>query len=144
MASSTPSSSDASKPKALTWAYYVAIVSAALLIVSALVMITTTPPDSTDQEVIDAVRQNYRFLGIVNIIGGLIIAALAAQFSNAGFVARRVYVGAASVLIALNLMSIMLDIGGIGMMLIVVLLAVSVVVYLTPSVSTYISTGRGA
>lgn len=142
MAPSTPSSPDASKPKALTWAYYVAIVCAALLIVSALVMITTTPPDSTDQEVINAVRQNYQFLGIINIIGGLVIAALAAQFSNAGFVARRVYVGVAAVLIALNLMSIMLGIGGIGMMLIVLLLAVSVVSYLTPAVTAFISTRR--
>lgn len=142
MAPSTPSSPDASKPKALTWAYYVAVVCAALLIVSALVMITTTPPDSTDQEVINAVRQNYRFLGIINIIGGLVIAALAAQFSNAGFVARRVYVGVATVLIALNLMSIMLGIGGIGMMLIVLLLAVSVVSYLTPAVTAFISTRR--
>lgn len=142
MAPSTPSSPDASKPKALTWAYYVAVVCAALLIVSALVMITTTPPDSTDQEVINAVRQNYRFLGIINIIGGLVIAALAAQFSNAGFGARKVYVGVAAVLIALNLMSIMLGIGGIGMMLIVLLLAVSVVSYLTPAVTAFISTRR--
>lgn len=144
MAPSTPVSPDASKPSALTWAYYIAIASAALLIVSALVMFTTTPPAETDQEVIDAVRKNYRFLGIVNIIGGLIIAALAAQFSNAGYIARRVYIGTAVILIILNLMSIMLGIGGLGLLVIIVMLAISVVLYITPAVSAVISTHRGA
>lgn len=113
-----------------------------MLIVSALIMFSTTPPQETDQEVIDAVLKNYRFLGIANIIGGLLVAALAAQFSNAGIVSRRVYLATAAVLIALNLISIMLGIGGIGLMIVVLLLAVSAVLYLIPSVSAYISGNR--
>ena len=85
--SPTPADPSA-KPKALLVAYYLAVASAIVLILSGLVLFTTQAPGGADAEMVQAVSRNQRFMAIVNIVGGLMIAALASQFHQAGRVTK--------------------------------------------------------
>ncbi|WP_313286783.1 hypothetical protein [Corynebacterium vitaeruminis] len=135
--SPTPADPSA-KPKALLVAYYLAVASAIVLILSGLVLFTTQAPGGADAEMVQAVSRNQRFMAIVNIVGGLMIAALASQFHQAGRVTRRVYLGLVVVLIALNLIAVMLRVGGLVLMIIALMLALSAMAYFQQTVSTYI------
>lgn len=126
------------KPRTLTIAYYLAVASAIVLIFSGLVLFTTEAPVGADAHVVDAVSGNLRFMAIVNILGGLMIAALASQFQHAGKVTRRVYLGIAVLIVALNLIAVMLRLGGWVLMIVALMIALSAMAYFQPAVSNYL------
>ncbi len=127
-------------PKALRWGYYLAVAAAVLLILSGLVMGSEgyTGDPGVDQELIDAFLRNVRFLGGYNIVAGLVLAALAAQLKKGGKLSRRWLTGVIALTLFFNVAALAIQVGGFGLGLIVVLLALVALLIFRPSANRYV------
>ncbi|RNE48952.1 hypothetical protein C5L39_06615 [Corynebacterium alimapuense] len=127
-------------PRSLKWSYYLSVAAAIVMVVSGLVLLTGTYPAGSpaSQEVIDAFLSNVRFMGVFNIVAGLVIAALVAQLKSGSVISRRVLVGVIVVTIFSNVVAFAIQVGGIAMIVIVVLLAVAALLMFRPDASRYI------
>lgn len=128
-------------PNALRWGYYLCVASAMVMVLSGLVMLTDGyrgDPDA-DRELIAAFLRNVRFLGFFNIIAGLAIAVLAAQLKRGGKLSRRWLAGVIGLSLFFNVASFAIQVGGLGLVLIVVLLALSALFIFRPSANEFIT-----
>lgn len=127
-------------PKALRWGYYLAVAAAVLMVFSGMVMISEgyTGDPGVDQEFIDAFLDNVRFLGGYNIIAGLVLAILAAQLKKGGKLSRRWLTGVIALTLFFNVAALAIQVGGFGLGLIVVLLALVALLIFRPASNRYI------
>lgn len=131
-----PEQATPEKPRALRIAYYIAVVAAVGLILAGLVLFSAK---NLDPQLPESVARNFRFMAVANIIGGLLVAALAGQFNTAGKIGRRVYLGVVVFYVVINLIAVMFKVGGVGLMIVALLLVASAMCYFQPSVSSYIA-----
>ncbi len=126
-------------PTALRWGYYLCVASAILMILSGLVMLTDGYQGNrnVDQTLIDAFMRNVRFVAVFNIIAGLAIAALAAQLKGGGRISRRWLAGVIGLSLFFNVAAFVIQVGGLGLGVIVVLLAFSALFIFRPSANEF-------
>lgn len=131
--------SDDQWPDALRWGYYLCVASAILMVVAGLVMITDDYPGTmdVDQVLIDAFMRNLRFIGAYNLIAGLVIAVLAAQLKGGGRISRRWLAGVIGLSLFFNIAAFAVQVGGLGLGVIVVLLALSALLIFRPSANEF-------
>lgn len=126
-------------PGSLRWGYYVSVAAAILMVVTGLVSLAQNHAGDpgASQELIDAFHRNARFIGVVNIIGGLTVAALAAQLQAGGRISRRWLAGVFALAIFFNIAAFAIQVGGLAMVLICVLLGVAAVLIFRPDANRY-------
>lgn len=127
-------------PATLKWGYYLTVAAAVLMVVTGMVGLAQDfggDPDAAP-EVIEAYHRNVRFIGIYNIIAGLVIAALGAQLKAGGRISRRVLAGVIALSIFFNIAAFAIQVGGLAMVAVCVLLGVAAVLVFRPDSNDYI------
>lgn len=114
-------------PRPLAWGYYLCVVAAVIMVLAGLIMLTSgySGDGGVSQEIIDAYLRNVNFIGIFNIIAGLLIAALAAQLKTGGKVSRRVLAGVIGLALFFNIAAFAIQVGGFSHVVIVLLLIIA-------------------
>lgn len=127
-------------PGSLRWGYYFSVAAAVVMVLTGLVVLTQdwAGDPSASVDVIDAFRRNLRFIGVFNIVAGLVIAALAAQLKAGGRISRRVLIVVFAITVFCNIAAFAIQVGGLAMVLIVLLLAVAAVMIFRPEANRYI------
>lgn len=139
MTRDTPASPAAPGP--LRWSHRLSLAAAVIMILSGLVALTqgdAGDPNAT-AEVLEAFRRNLRFLGIFNIVAGLLIAGLAPLLLAGRRYARRIMAPLLGVAIFMNTAGFAIQVAGGGMVLIVLLLAVVLVLMFRRSSGSFIA-----
>lgn len=128
-------------PRTISWSYWLLVVIAILMVVTGLILVTTQPPANVDAtaESIQAVRRNLVFVGAVNLIGGILIAALAPQLRKGSRKSRRWLLGVIVVAALANLLSFVIMREPFSLALITAMLMISGVVIFQPSATGYIN-----
>lgn len=128
-------------PRSITWGYYLLVVIAILMVVSGLLLMTTDPPAGTDpgSAEVETVQRNLMFVGVWNLIAGILIAALAPQVRNGGRTSRRWLLAVIVVSALANLLSFVILREPLSLALITALLMISGVVIFQPSATLYIN-----
>lgn len=127
-------------PSSLRWGYYVLVATAILLVLVGMIALAQDyggDPEAAP-EVIDAYHRNVRFIGVYNIIAGLVVAALGAQLKSGGKISRRVLAGVIALTIFFNIAAFAIQVGGLAMVAICVLLGVAAVMVFRPDANAYI------
>lgn len=135
-----PTADHGTWPSSLRFGYYVLVGTAILLVLSGMVALAQDyggDPDAAP-EVIDAYHRNVRFIGIYNIIAGLVIAALGAQLKSGGRISRRVLAAVMALTIFFNIAAFAIQVGGLAMVAVCVLLGVAAVLVFRPDANAYI------
>lgn len=131
---------DGTWPGSLRWGYYLSVAAAVVMVLTGLVVLTQDWPGdpAASADVVDAFRRNLRFIGVFNIVAGLVIAALAAQLKAGGRISRRVLVVVFALAVFFNIAAFAIQVGGLAMVIIVLLLAVAAVMIFRPDANRYI------
>lgn len=127
-------------PGSLRWGYYLSVAAAIVMVFTGLVVLTQdyAGDPSASLEVIEAFRRNVRFIGVFNILAGLVIAALAAQLKIGGKISRRVLALVFALAVFFNIAAFAIQVGGLAMVLIVILLGVAAVMIFRPDANRYV------
>lgn len=131
--------SDGDWPKSLRWGYVLCVVSAILMLLSGLLMLSNgyIGDPNEDPAIIDSFLLNMRFNAWFNIIAALVIAVLAAQLRGGGRISRRWLAGVIALSLFVNVASFAIQVGGLGLMVIVVFLAFAALFLFRPAANEY-------
>ncbi|GAB3708424.1 hypothetical protein [Corynebacterium nasicanis] len=126
-------------PASLKWGYYITVAAAVLMVVTGMVGLAQgfRGDPGAAPELIEAYHRNIRFIGVYNIIAGLVIAAVAAQLKSGGRISRRVLAGVFALSIFFNIAAFAIQVGGLAMVAICVLLGVAAVLVFRPASNDY-------
>lgn len=127
-------------PAALRVATMLFTLAAILAIGSALVGLFATP-DAGTGEVADFVHGNRRFVSILNIIGGIVIAAFAPQMSRPLKHARTVLAVTVFIVSFANIAAIAIGIGGLFLVAVPVLLMAATYAMFRPAANEFVRAG---
>lgn len=141
----TPAGDPDTWPASLRWSYWLSVAAAIVMVLAGLVMLTENPQAASDanpeagRDLIEAFRGNLRFVGIANIITGLLIAALAAQLRSGSRLSRRILLVVIALAVFLNVVAFAIQVGGLAMILIVILLALAAFLMFRPDANHYVA-----
>lgn len=135
----TAGQDDGTWPTSLRWGYYLSVAAAVFMVFTGLVVLTQDYAGDPDApaEVISAFRRNVRFIGAFNIIGGLVVAALAAQLKSGGRISRRIMAAVFALAVFFNVVAFAIQVGGFAMLIIVGLVAGAAVMVFRPDANRY-------
>lgn len=125
-------------PTALKWSFGIYLGTAALMILTALVMFTagyTGPTAGVDADYMELVVGNQKFIGTINGLAGVVIAALASQVARSGKNIRRLLLAISLLVVLVDLLSFVTRAGGPSLALIAILLAFATLLVFRPAVS---------
>ena len=140
-----PSGDPDTWPGSLRWGYWLSVAAAIVMVLAGLVMLTENPQAASEanpeagRDLIDAFRSNLRFVGIANIIAGLLVAALAAQLRSGSRLSRRILVVVIALAVFLNIVAFAIQVGGLAMILIVILLAAAAFMMFRSDANHYVA-----
>lgn len=128
-------------PRSLSWGYYLLVVIAILLVVSSLFLMTTHLSNEAElsAETVQMIKRNLSFVGALNLVVGIVIAALAPQVKNGSRGSRRWLLGVIIFSTLVNLLSFVILREPFSLSLIAALLMISGVVIFQPSATDYIN-----
>lgn len=124
-------------PPSLKWALGLFIATAALMVLTGLVMYTAgyTGPADADQDYQEVVVNNQKFIGALNGLAGVVIAALISQVPRSGKNVRRLLLAISLLVVLVDLLSFVTRAGGISLAVIAILLALGCLLVFRPSVN---------
>ncbi|MGP6174803.1 hypothetical protein [Corynebacterium sp. A21] len=128
-------------PRSLSWGYYLLVVIAILMVVTSLFLMTTQPSNEAElsAETVQMIKRNLTFVGALNLIAGILIAALAPQLKSGSRGSRRWLLGVIVFAALANLLSFVILREPFSLSLIAALLMISGVVIFQPSATAYIN-----
>lgn len=124
-------------PTSLKWAFGIFLATAVLMVLTSLVMFTAgyTGPDAVDADYMDVVVGNQKFIGGLNGLAGVVIAALISQVPRSGKNVRRLLLAISLLVVLVDLLSFVTRAGGPALAVIAVLLAFASLLLFRPAVS---------
>ena len=128
-------------PPSLKWAFAFFIGAAILMVLTGLVLYTAgyTGPTDTDAQYQEVVVNNQRFIGMVNGLAGIVIAALISQVPRSGKNIRRLLLAIALLVVLVDLLSFVTRAGGPSLALIALLLAAGCLLLFRPDVNDLVA-----
>ncbi|QGU06355.1 hypothetical protein COCCU_01980 [Corynebacterium occultum] len=128
-------------PLPIAWGYYLLVGIAILMVVTSLFLFSARPPDpgALGSEAATAVRNNLAFVGVLNLVAGILISALAPQLKKGSRDSRRWLLGVIIIATLLNLISFVILREPFSLALVAALLMISGVVIFQPSATAYIN-----
>lgn len=124
-------------PTALKWSFGIYLGTAALMLLTAMVMFTagyTGPTEDVDADYMELVVSNQKFLGAINGLAAVVIAALVSQVARSGKNLRRLLLVISFLVILVDLLSFVTRAGGPSLAAIAILLAFATLLVFRPSV----------
>lgn len=127
-------------PTSLKVAFWLLLGTSVLLVLSGLVLFTSgyTGGDDASAEYQQQVIDNQRFIGGINIFAGVVVAALTSQVPRGGKNVRRILLALIFLLLLVNLLAFVVQMGGFGLAAIAVLLALGGLLLYRPAASDHI------
>jgi hypothetical protein len=121
-------------------AFWLLLATSVVLVLSGLVLFTSgySGPLDAPAAFQEQVVNNQRFIGGINAFAGVVVAALTSQVARSGKNVRRGLLALIVLLVLVNLLAFVVQMGGIGLAVIAVLLAVAALLLYRPSASDYI------
>lgn len=128
-------------PRTITWGYYLLVGIAILMVVTSLFLfsVESEQPGALNPDAATTVKNNLMFVGITNLLGGILIAALAPQLSKGSRSSRRWLLGVILLATLLNLLSFVILREPFSLALIAALLMIAGVMVFQPSATAYIN-----
>ena len=132
-------------PTALKWSFGIYLGTAALMLLTAMVMFTagyTGPTEDVDTEYMELVVSNQKFIGAINGLAAVVIAALISQVARSGKNLRRLLLVISFLVILVDLLSFVTRAGGPSLAAIAILLAFATLLVFRPSVGDLVEVIR--
>lgn len=126
-------------PHSITWGYWLLVIIAILMVVAGAGLVLSEPPTGADPESVSFIRRNLVFVGVANLLGGVLTAMLAPQLRRGSRLSRRWLLAVVAVMTLINLLSFVLMREPFSLAVIAGLLMISGVVIFQPSATTYIN-----
>lgn len=128
-------------PRSITWGRGLLVATAILMVFSGLLLVTATPPEhlEVDPEAVRTVRRNLVFVGVVDLVAGIMVALLSPQLRRGSRSSRRWLLGVIVLAALVNLLSFVVLREPLSLALITALLMVSGVVMFQPSATAYVN-----
>lgn len=127
-------------PTSLKWAFGIFLGTSILMVLTALVMFTAgyTGPVDVDADYKNLVVNTQKFIGAINGLAGVVIAALISQVPRSGKNIRRLLLAITLLVVLMDLLSFVTRAGGMALAVIAILLGVGTLLLFRPAVSDLI------
>lgn len=127
-------------PQQLQWAYYLLLAASVLMVVSALsgFFAPEVPAETQGSAGWEFFTRNRLVVAGVNVVGAVLIGLFAPQLSRGHRTSRRVLAAVIALVAFVNVVAVLLRVGGLILLLIVVLAALAGLLMYRPAASAFI------